>query len=183
MKLTRTITIVILCFLCATTQAQDSWIKNIEWEILKLGYSNTSDIADIKSGYFAGSELRYKISNRVSIGIATDFSLFLSNIEGDDFNFDYAAIGSLTSDYYTSWNNNKRAFFGFTLGTLSTNTIYFVDGEEVSRLEEAEDLVFGPRIGFEFKKMRVSLQQNISTSKEIPNVLTLHVGFTLWQNR
>ena len=53
MKFTRTITIVIQCFLCATTQAQDSWIKNIEWEILKLGYSNTSDIADIKSGYFA----------------------------------------------------------------------------------------------------------------------------------
>lgn len=165
------------------SNAQENEYNRFEWEVIKVGYSNTQDIPSVRSGMTFGSEIRYFTSSSLSIGLATDFHLYLSNISDDNFDFNYLAEGCLTTDYYTQWRNNKCAFVGLSVGSAATNTIFFEEGEEIDRLEERESFVLGVRAGFEYKKLRFTLKKTFAGDINIPDVLSLTIGFNFLRFR
>lgn len=181
----RTIYFLILAFSSLQINAQciapAPSYTNFEWDVLQIGYVNTSDLNSVKSGFLFGSELRFNACDDVSFGIETDFSFFFSDIENeDDYDLRIISNSAIITDFYGSTNSAYRSFFGFGIGHNTTQERLIRNGEEFSSSEEISSLVLSVRIGYEFNRFRIKAQYNFNTIKEVPNYLTVKMAFTLW---
>ena len=154
---------------------------NFEWDVLQIGYVNSSELYSVKSGFLVGSELRFNACDDVSFGIETDFSFFFSDIENeDDYDLTIISNGSLLMDFYRSTTSAYRSFYGFGIGQNTIQERLIRNGEELSSSEEITSMVLSARVGYEFNRFRIKAQYNFNTIKEVPNYLTVKMAFTLW---
>lgn len=166
----------------STILCQAPSYTDFEWDVIQLGYANTSDLPGIKSGFVTGTELRYNLRDDLSIGLETDFSFYISNIDVDEDNLDLNLIASasIVVDKYLKTTSAKRFFYGLGIGQNSSALSLRRNGEELGPYDEFSSLALSARVGYELNHIRFKAQYTFNTEKEVANYLSLKMAVTLW---
>ena len=180
--------IIIICFLTAYSgnlMAQAPSYTDFEWDIIGIGTSIPVGEDQISSGLAFGGEVRFNITDYLSIGLGSDFSFFdaknLENIEDEDVTVGFSSTSFLSADYYFNTTSSKRGFVGLALGGTDIGDVEFsLEGEEVTIIEGASGMSISPRVGFEYGHARFLLHYNIGMKKELTDYIAFKISLTLW---
>ncbi len=179
---------IIFCFLflnAGSLKAQAPSYTDFEWDIIGGGMAMPVGEDQISRGVTWGGEVRFNITDYLSIGAGSDFSFFdikeFENIEDEDITIGYSSTAYISSDYYFKTNSSKRAFAGLALGSTDIGDIEFTDeGDESEIIEGPTGMSLAPRIGFEYSHARFLLHYNIGLKKELTDYIGVKVSLTLW---
>lgn len=163
------------------SKAQSDFYTNLEWDPIRLGVVIPESNSEYKGGLSFGTELRYNLSNDISIGMGLNYIANSTDKEATKIGLSgsYVVVG----DYYLRNNSITRAFVGFGFGykiegdyTLKTNS-----GSEKKKGVTGEILT--PRVGYEFGHIRLMASYDLGFKKELTNSFSLSLAFTLGGGR
>jgi len=180
---------VLICFLFisyGSIWAQAPSYTNFEWDIIGIGVAIPTGSDELGTGISFGGELRFNLTDNISIGIGSDMSLFdvknLENLEDDeDATIGFSSTGFISGDYYPSATSANRGFVGLALGASDIGDIEIDSGNEEATVIEGESgMIIAPRVGYELGHVRFLVYYNIGLKEELINHLGLKVSLTLW---
>lgn len=155
-------------------QTNDRIFKPFRMEAA-MGYVNTA-ITENKYALDFSLEPKYGINDAVWIGLRLEAALLIKPTTYTD---DFQSLGIFsvlsTVDYSFVINENFRPYVGFGTGTYTFKHYY--DGEDARLSKTATQFGFCPRVGFEFKRMRVGVEFNMIQGGY--NYTAFKVGFPL----
>lgn len=179
---------IIFCFLtiCSSgLMAQAPSYTDFEWDIIGLGIAMPIGEDQLSSGIAYGGEVRFNLTDYLSFGLGSDFSLFdtkeLDNVNVENVSVGYSTTTFLSGDYYFKTNSSKRGFAGLAIGSTDIGDVEFRIGtDDPTLIEGATGTSIAPRVGFEYSHARFLLHYNIGLKKELSNYLALKISLTLW---
>ena len=180
--------LIIICFLIGYTEninAQAPSYTDFEWDIFGIGISIPTGEDQISSGFAFGGEVRFNLTDYLSIGLGSDFSFFdvknLENIDDEDVTIGFSSTVFVSTDYYFNTTSSKRGFVGLAIGSSDIGDIEFtLEGEEATVIEGPSGMSISPRVGFEYGHARFLLHYNIGMKKELTNYIAFKISLTLW---
>jgi outer membrane protein W len=183
--------LMIACLAIATsTNAQT--FKAVEVDFPSLGYASSGDAG---SGIQLPIEVRYNINDKMSAGLQFQWA-FMVNADLEAAGLSISATGnsSVVFDYYLS-ANAFRPFVGLGAGSYS----YVYTGVDTSSALTGGSIETGlrkigiaPRIGFEFKHLRMMAEYNavlgtadaaLGSASYNPSYLAVKIALTIGGGR
>lgn len=163
--------------------AQAPSYTNFEWDIIGLGISVPIGEDQISTGFAYGGEVRFNITDYLSVGVGSDVSLFnLKKFENADIEatVGFSSTSFFSTDYYFKTNSAKRGFVGLAIGGSLVGDLEITDGQETTIMEGARGSSIAPRVGFEYGHARLLIHYNIGLKKELTNYFAFKISLTLW---
>lgn len=165
--------------------AQAPSYTDFEWDIVGFGFAIPIGENDLSSGVAFGGEVRFNLTDYLSIGIGSDYSFFdakeFENIEEEDISIGFSSTIFVSGDYYFNTTSSQRGFVGLAIGSSDIGDIEFTEqGEESSIIEGPSGMSLAPRVGFEYGHARFLFHYNIGLKKELSDYFAFKVSLTLW---
>ena len=158
--------------------------KPLEWDIVRVGLLFPTDKSTISSGLGLSTEVRYNVTNEISIGgrFALDF-FGAGNNPGTETDISLRSSLALAGDYYFSTTSNNRPFAGIGIGHYNGLTIKTTTNGVQSETKTGDYIGLIPRVGYEFGFARISAEYNHAFDGNATSYFGIHLGFTIGGRR
>lgn len=183
--------LITLCFVlgfCSYSYSQATDYTMFEWDVIRLGVSNPFGHDNLTGGPSIGGELRFNLTNEISLGLGSEYVFFnANNLEGlendENATVDLSSYSYLAGDYYFIHDSSNRPFVGIGIGYTDIGKINIeIDGanDDVTYAIGESGAILLPRVGYELGHVRFLVNYHIGLNKGLPDFICLKVALTLW---
>jgi len=154
--------LITLCFVlgfCSYSYSQATDYTMFEWDVIRLGVSNPFGHDNLTGGPSIGGELRFNLTNEISLGLGSEYVFFNAN------------------------DSSNRPFVGIGIGYTDIGKINIeIDGanDDVTYAIGESGAILLPRVGYELGHVRFLVNYHIGLNKGLPDFICLKVALTLW---